>query len=135
MSGRLDDQESERLRTPPSERFEGPSHMFSLQGALDELRAEDHPARAGHRQVTLFHRGEITHVLFAFEPGGRLEKHTAQGAVTLHVLEGHLSVQADGTEYELPEGSLLVLDSDVPHDVWASVSSAMLLTVHLDRKS
>lgn len=124
---------TDRLRTPPSERFAGTRHLFSLSDALAELRAEDHPARDGHRQVTLFHRGPVTQVLFAFEPGGRLAEHTAPGLVTIHGLEGHLAVSADGEEHQVAAGDILILDPDVPHDVRASKASAMLLTVHLQK--
>lgn len=126
-------QGDERLRRHPTERFAGPSRVLSLPEVLRGLRSEDHPARDGHRQVTVFRRGNATLVLFAFEAGGALRKHTAQGLVTLHVLEGRLGVDADGIEHELVAGSMLVLDPGVLHDVRARERSAMLLTVHLER--
>jgi len=121
----------DRLRPPPSERFAGNSHLFSLEDALAELRAEDHPARAGHRQIALLQRPPVTQVLFSFEAGGHLEEHSAHGLVTIHVLEGALHVKAEGTDHGLGAGDVLVLDPDVPHDVRADERSAMLLTVHL----
>ena len=133
MTDQLADQEGERLRRPPAERFASPSNVFSLSEAVAELHSEESPARDGHRQVTVFHRGNVTHVLFAFEAGGALKEHSAHGVVTLHILEGRLRVDAAGTEHELVAGSMLVLDPDVPHDVRASERSAMLLTVHLER--
>ena len=123
----------DRLRTPPAERFAGTNHLFSLADALAELRAEDHPARNGHRQITLFHRGPVSEVLFSFEPGGHLEEHSAPGLVTIHVLEGKLSVDAEGEDRQMTEGDVLILDADVPHDVRSKDGAAMLLTVHLER--
>jgi quercetin dioxygenase-like cupin family protein len=124
---------TDRLRTPPTERFAGARHLFSLSEALEELRAEDHPARDGHRQVTLFHRDPVTQVLFSFEPGGRLEEHSTPGLVAIHGLEGHLEIDAEGVVHALPAGSVLFLDPNVPHDVRATEQSAMLLTVHLQK--
>jgi quercetin dioxygenase-like cupin family protein len=124
---------TDRLRTPPTERFSGSKHLFSLSDALAELRAEDHPARSGHHQVTLLQRGPVTQVLFSFEPGGHLQEHSASGLVTIHALEGRVRVEAEGVDHELPAGSMLILDPDVPHDVRASERSAMLLTVHLEK--
>ncbi len=121
----------DRLRRPPAERFAGPTHMFSLEDALARLRAEDHPARDGHRQITLLHRPPVTQVLFSFATGGHLDRHSAQGLVTIHVLEGRLCVAADGIDHELNAGAMIVLDPDVPHDVRAAEPAAMLLTVHL----
>jgi quercetin dioxygenase-like cupin family protein len=128
---RGDDVSESRLRPPPSERFAGSSHLFSLSNALEELRAEDHPSRSGHRQITLLQRAPVTQVLFSFEAGGQLDQHSAHGLVTIHVLEGTLSVRADEEDHDLVAGDVLVLDPDVPHDVRASSEAAMLLTVHM----
>jgi quercetin dioxygenase-like cupin family protein len=127
-------QDTERLREPPRERFAGRSHRFSLDGALAELRAEGHPARAGHRQITLFHRKPVTQVLFSFDPGGRLERHSAPGLVTIHVLEGRLNVEADHIDNDLAQGEVLILAPGLPHDVRSTDGAAMLLTVHLQRR-
>lgn len=126
--------DSDRLRPAPAERFAGPRHHFSLGEELAELRAEDHPARDGHRQITLFHRDPVTQVLFAFDEGGILPEHSARGLVTIHTLEGRLEVGADGKRHDLPAGHVLILDPGVPHDVRALERSAMLLTVHLQKE-
>lgn len=134
MTDRSEQQGEDRLRTPPSERFAGERHLFSLATVLEELRAENHPARSGHRQMALFRRGPVTKVLFSFEEGGRLAEHSAPGLVSIHVLEGRLDVAADGREHEMEGGDVLVLDPNVPHDVRAIERSAMLLTVHLEKE-
>ncbi len=123
----------DRLRPPPSERFAGETHAFDLKAALQELRAEDHPARDGHRQVTIFQQSPVTHVLFAFDANGELREHRTHGLVTIHCLEGALSVGAEGGMYTLQAGQLLILRPDVPHDVRAAEASAMLLTVHMEQ--
>jgi quercetin dioxygenase-like cupin family protein len=125
----------DRLRTAPSERFAGPAHAFDLHSALSDLRAEDHPARDGHRQVTIFQQAPVTHVLFAFDRGGSLAEHSTNGLVTIQCLEGHIRVQANNHDYDLPAGQLLVLKPGVPHDVRAEEASAMLLTVHMQQES
>jgi hypothetical protein len=92
MTDPSDRPEADRLRTPPSERFAGPAHLLSLPQALAELRREAHPARNGHRQITVFHRAPVTQVLFSFDSGGHLDEHSASGLVTIHGLEGRLTV-------------------------------------------
>jgi quercetin dioxygenase-like cupin family protein len=124
-------EKEERLRQHPDERFAGQAHVFDLSRALNDLRAESHPARHGHRQVTIFHRGPVTKALFAFEPGGELADHAAKGLVTIHALEGRLKVQAADEAYNLNPGMMVVLSPNVRHSVRADEASAMLLTVHL----
>jgi quercetin dioxygenase-like cupin family protein len=125
-------EKEERLRPHPDGRFAGQSHVFDLGHALAELRAESHTAQHGHRQVTLFHRKPVTKALFAFDPGGELAEHSANGLVTIHVLEGCLKVRAADEAYELKAGMIVVLSPNVRHSVHAEEASAMLLTVHME---
>jgi quercetin dioxygenase-like cupin family protein len=122
-----------RLRRPPSERFAGSEHVFNLAAVAGTLWGEDHPAAAGHRQMTLFHEGDLSLVLFDFEAGGTLADHVADGYVTIHTVAGELQVSTPEVTHQLPAGSLLVLAPGVRHDVTARVASQMLLTVYLVR--
>ncbi len=127
-------EEQERLRQRPVERFAGESRIFDLGAALRDLRAEAPATERGHRQITIFKHSVVTKVLFSFDAGSELKDHVAHGLVTIHILEGRLTVHADGREYELGAGYVLILNPDVPHDVRAAETSAMLLTVHLEGK-
>ena len=121
----------ERLRTPPQERFAGNHHVFDLERELQRLRAEDHQSPNGHRQITLLHHGPVAQVLFVFQAGGEMPRHTAHGWVTLQVLEGRLTVELGDHSHDLTAGCLLTFDPQVPHSVRANEESAMLLTVHI----
>lgn len=122
----------DRLREPPVQRFAGDSHQLDLHQVLADLRAEEHEGRHGHRQITVFRRAPVTHVLFAFEAGGRLDQHSTSGLVTIHVLEGRMNVRAEGKDHELAAGGVLILSPEVAHDVHALEASGMLLSVHLE---
>ena len=121
--------ESGRDRRPPRERFAGTEHVFDLREIATGLRDETAPVRDGHRQMTIFHKHELTIIVFDFEPGGRLTDHRADAAVTILAVSGLLEVSTPSGTHHLPEGSLLVLDPGVVHDVFASEPSQMLLAV------
>jgi quercetin dioxygenase-like cupin family protein len=97
------------------------------------LWREDHPGADGHKQITLFHEGDVALVLFDFIAGGVLTDHEADGFVTIHTLAGELEVATPETIHRLPAGALLVLAPGVRHDVTARATSQMLLTIHLVR--
>jgi quercetin dioxygenase-like cupin family protein len=134
MVEQQENQQNERLRLAPIERFAGDVHSFDLNETLQKLRAEAHAGPSGHRQITIFHRAPVTKVLFAFEPGGELADHAANGLVTIHVIDGQLTVRAAEQTHELQAGMVVILSPNVRHSVHASQAGAMLLTVHMEKK-
>lgn len=121
----------DRLRPPPSERFAGPEHRIDLPAALEALRREPHESTDKHRQITVFHKGSLRMVLFAFEAGGGLPAHRAPGIVVIHTLRGRLHVKTLNESYDLAAGQVLTLDPEVVHDVSAADQSEMLLTISI----
>jgi quercetin dioxygenase-like cupin family protein len=119
----------DRLRPPPAERFAGPEHQLDLESALEGLRREPHESTEKHRQITVFHKGSLRIVLFAFEAGGGLPAHRAPGFVVIHTLRGRIDVKTLNERYELPAGQMVMLDPEVVHDVTAVEESDMLLTI------
>ncbi len=116
-------------RPPPRERFAGAEHVFDLRGVAAGLRDEHALARDGHRQMTIHHRPPVTLIVFDFEAGASLRDHEADAHVTILTLTGLLEVSTPAETHRLPEGSILVLDPGVRHDVFAPEQSQMLLTV------
>ena len=68
-------------------------------------------------------------VLFGFDAGQVLTEHTAAVPVLLQVLDGRLSVTADGRSVELLPGGVIHLGTRVPHSVEALAPTRMLLTM------
>ena len=122
---------SDRLRPPPSERLAGPEHNIDLAATIDALRAEHHEGAERHRQITVFHKGPLRIVLFAFEAGAGLPAHRAPGFVVIHTLRGRITVKTMNASHDLATGQLVMLDPEVVHDVTASEASDMLLTIAL----
>ncbi|MBA2719548.1 MAG: cupin domain-containing protein [Chloroflexi bacterium] len=122
---------SGRERRDPDDRFAGDEHLFDLAAAAHDLEREEQEARDGHRQVTLVHDDGVTVVLFAFEAGGRLGSHSADGLVMINVIAGTIDVATATATHSMAAGSLLTLAAGVQHDVIAREPSQVLLTVHL----
>jgi len=121
----------DRLRPPPSERLAGPEHRIDLTAALESLRVEHHDSTERHRQITVFHKGPLRMVLFAFEADAGLPSHRAPGFVVIHTLRGRITVKTLNDTHDLAADQLVMLDPEVVHDVTAVESSDMLLTISL----
>lgn len=126
-----------RRRPPPLERFAGPERVIDLSAVATTLRQEPATAAAphGHRQTAVLHRGPVRMIVFAFDAGGHLPTHTADGLVTIHVLRGALTVSTPDARHVLGTGAVLVLEPRIPHDVVATEPADMLLTVHLEGRT
>ncbi|MEO5824416.1 MAG: cupin domain-containing protein [Gemmatimonadales bacterium] len=122
--------ESTRLRTHPQQRFDASAHLLDLGAIAESLRAEHHDAVSGHRQIAIYKHGQATIVLYAFEAGGEMAAHDTEGVVTIHVLNGELSVTVGTTTHDVGSGQVLALAPGVRHSVRASEPGEMLLTVH-----
>ena len=119
-----------RLRPHPIDRFAGDEHVLDIPAALRALRSESRATTQGHRQITWMHKGPVRLVLFAFEAGGRIREHAANGWVTIHSLRGTVSVRTPDTLHVLTEGTLLSLAPQVSHDVEASEEADVLLGIY-----
>jgi len=60
-------------------------------------------------------------VVFSFDPGGFIREHVVpDGAISVHVLEGELTVKTSEKEHRLGQNSVLLLAPGVKHDVAAA---------------
>ncbi|MEO7455713.1 MAG: cupin domain-containing protein [Gemmatimonadaceae bacterium] len=86
-------------------------------------------ARHGRSARTLVKDGPLRLTLIAISAGGGMPSHRADGPVTIHLLEGDVTFDADEREYPLVPGEVLVLASGVQHAARSSGGCVFLLTV------
>ena len=82
---------------------------------------------------TLVKNGALRVTLMGIAAGGALASHSADGPITVHVLEGTIEFEADGKTWLLPAGSLFALDAGIVHSVRAPQGGVFLLTVAVAR--
>lgn len=68
-------------------------------------------------------------VIFAFDNGAVLREHSAMQPVLLQAVEGKLTVNIDGQDFELTPGDLLHIEPHVEHSVTAIGQAKLQLTV------
>ena len=68
-------------------------------------------------------------VLIALHKDAEMTKHTADGMISLQVLEGHLLFTTKEQSVELEKGQMLALHENVPHSVLAKEETIFLLTL------
>jgi quercetin dioxygenase-like cupin family protein len=120
-----DDSQHRRPHTPP---MAASFLEFDLTRELEQLHGEPEWNR-GQNAKTLVKYDDFRVVLMALKAHARLPGHQTKGRISIQTVAGHLLVRAEGRTFDLPTGTLLALDQDLPHDVEALDESAFLLTI------
>jgi quercetin dioxygenase-like cupin family protein len=95
---------------------------------LEQLHGEPEWGR-GQNAKTLVKYDDFRVVLIALKARARLPGHQNKGRISIQTVAGHILVRAQGRTFDLPRGTLLALDENLPHDVEALEESAFLLTI------
>lgn len=86
-------------------------------------------ARHGRSARTLVKEGPLRLTIVAIGPGGTLPPHSTAGPITIHVLEGEVTVSAREQEYPLGPSDVLALAPGVEHAARSTQGGVFLLTV------
>lgn len=86
-------------------------------------------AQHGRSARTLVKEGPLRLTLMALAANGNLPIHSAEGPVSIHVIEGSVVFAAEGQEYALKAGDILVFAAGVKHAAMSDTGTVFLLTV------
>ena len=95
---------------------------------VSHLRSET-TWNTGRNARTLLKYDDLRVVLTALQANIRISEHKTVGRITVHMLSGHLRLNASGRTFDLRPGSLVGLDRGTAHDIEALEESAFLLTI------
>jgi quercetin dioxygenase-like cupin family protein len=91
------------------------------------------PRLAAAQTVALFKSEQLELMRLVLQAGKALPAHKVPGEITIHCLEGRMTVGADGTQHVLGAGQLLYLRGGVMHDVTALEDASALVTIVLHK--
>ncbi len=103
---------------------------FDFAAEIAQLRQEDSWKRGtGRSSKTLAKHPDLRIVLTLLQAGAHVKEHKTAGRISIQGVMGRMRLHVSERTVELTPGKLLVLDTEVPHDVEAVEESAFLLTV------
>ena len=79
--------------------------------------------------ITVFKTDGMRIVLIALHKDAELIKHTADGMISVQVLEGQILFTISEQTVELSKGQMLTLHKGIPHGVLAKEETVFLLTL------
>lgn len=96
---------------------------------LKQIKDEPAWKNSDRNAMTVYKTDGMRIVLIALHEDAVMEKHSANGIVSVQVLDGEINFITDGDSYTLKNGQMIALHRNVPHTVAAIKESVFLLTV------
>lgn len=100
-----------------------PGAVVSLRPLGDNLKKV--------KTSALVKTGEFEAVRLVLPAGAQIPAHKVEGSITLHCLEGRISLDLSGRPVELVAGDWMYLDGGEPHSLLSLEDSSALLTIVL----
>ena len=95
----------------------------------EQIKQESSWKDSDRNAITVFKTNGLRIVLIALHEGAEMARHTANGIISLQVLEGQLQFNTDTQSVELNTGQMLALHERIPHSVRAIKETTFLLTL------
>lgn len=103
--------------------------IMDINQFVQQVRNEPAWQKNDHNAITIFKSERMRIVLIGLHDGAVLPTHTANGIISVQVVEGHIIFATEQQTAELTKGQMLALHEKIPHSVTAKTESFFLLTV------
>lgn len=94
-----------------------------------QIKEEQTWKNSDRNAITVFKTNGMRIVLIALQKDAEMKKHTADGIISVQVLEGQILFTTEEQSVELGKGEMLALHKSVPHSVLAKEETIFLLTL------
>lgn len=102
---------------------------INIPGFTEQLKEEKAWKESDRNSITVFKTNGMRIVLIGLHSGAEMVKHTANGHISVQVLEGQIRFSTDEKSVELSKGHMLALHEGIAHSVLALVDTMFLLTL------
>ena len=102
---------------------------INLCSFTKQIREEKAWKDSDRNAITVFKTDGMRIVLIALHKDAEMKKHTADGIISVQVLEGQILFTTLEKTIELNSGQMLALHKGVPHSVLAKEETIFLLTL------
>ena len=132
----MDNNEDVRFNNPTDLRPEGerilnaPLVHMDLNEFAKTIKNEKTWKEKDRNAMTIYKTDGMRMVLVALHKGAILERHTANGVISVQVLDGEINFSTDDQTINLKEGQAIALHKMIHHQLTAVKESVFLLTLN-----
>ena len=118
------------IQRPQGDRImDAPLVTINLGSFIEQIKAEKAWKDSDRNAITVFKTSGMRIVLIALHKDAEMKKHTADGMISVQVMEGQILFTTEDQSVELGQGEMLALHKNVPHSVMAREETIFLLTL------
>ncbi len=121
--------ESTDLRPEGTRLMDAPLVSMDIPEFIKQLKAEVTWENSDRNAMTVYKTNGMRIVLIALHEDAVLKKHTADGIISVQVLEGEIIFSTDDQSVIIRKGQMVALHKGLPHSVKAIKESVFLLTL------
>ncbi len=109
--------------------LDAPLVSINIPECIMQLKTESVWETSDRNALTVYKTNGMRIVLIALHKDAVLKKHTAEGIISVQVLEGEINFSTDDESIVLSQGNMIALHKGLPHSVLAIKESVFLLTL------
>ena len=121
--------ESTQLRPVGGRIMDAPLVSIDVPGFIKEIKSETAWKKNDRNAITIYKTDGMRIVLVALHEDAVMAKHTANGVISVQVLDGEIVFNTDHQSVVLKKGQMIALHKGEPHSVAAAKESVFLLTL------
>jgi len=121
--------EATELRPEGDRLIDAPLVSMDIPEFIKQIKAEVTWENSDRNAITVFKTNGMRIVLIALHEDALLKRHTADGIISVQVLEGEIFFSTDTQSVLMKKGDMIALHKGLAHSVKAIKESVFLLTL------
>ena len=121
--------ESTDLRPEGGRLMDAPLVSMDIPEFIKQLKAEATWENSDRNAMTVYKTNGMRIVLIALHEDAVMKRHTADGIISVQVLEGEINFSTDDQSVLIRKGQMIALHKGLPHSVKAIKEAVFLLTL------
>jgi len=121
--------ESTELRPEGGRVMDAPIVPINIPEFMRQIKNEPAWENSDRNAMTVYKTEVMRIVLVALHKEAVLEEHTANGVISVQLLDGEINFDSEGKIFHLKKGEMITLHRKLPHKIVALEESIFLLTV------
>jgi quercetin dioxygenase-like cupin family protein len=102
---------------------------IDIPSFIENIRNEKQWKDSNRNAITVFKTNGLRIVLMALHKDAEMTEHSADGLISIQMLEGRMIFKTGEKAIELTKGQMLALHEGIPHSVVAKEETIFLLTL------